>query len=379
MLGERMGRLEILRFFTADIGCVMNLTSEARTKIRRSRLGFSLVELLVVIAIIGILVAMLLPAVQQVRETARRSICGSRLRQHVLALHMFHDAEGQFPAAHLVGSNMRNSFYGGGFGFYERQSPPGGEVLCVDRAFCSRHDGPPLCPVKGAFWSWMFRTSPFIEMQTLQDHATVSTSCRDSPWRQKLPDGDWLMSVTGPLFVCPSDSRSYEPARVQGIEVALTSYLGVSGRNQFVESGGQDGVLFVNSSVRLSQIIDGSSNTLLVGERPPSNDRVFGWQWAGFGDSGFGATDVVLGVHERVERPTGVSDYFRPGAANDPGSTHRYHFWSFHPGGGQWALADGSVRFITYESDGPESETEGGAETVLQRLASIDGGEVSGF
>ena len=357
----------------------MNRAIKMRRMSRGSSEGFSLVELLVVIAIIGILIGMLLPAVQQVREAARRSICGSRLRQHVLALHMLHDAEGQFPAAHLVGSNMRNSFYGGGNGFFERQPPPGGEVPCSDLARCTNHIGPPLCPVKGAFWSWMFRTSPFIEMQTLQDHATVTTSCGDYPWRQKLPDGDWLMGVTGPLFVCPSDSRSYENANVQGIEVALTSYLGVSGRNQFVESGGQNGVLFVNSSVRLSHILDGSSNTLVVGERPPSNDRVFGWQWAGFGDSGFGASDVVLGVHERVERPTGVSDFFRPGTADDDGSTHRYHFWSFHPGGGQWAIADGSVRFITYDSDSSEGEVGGSEETVLSRLASINGGEVNGF
>lgn len=357
----------------------MNHFSKMRRSIRHVRRGFSLVELLVVIAIIGILIGMLLPAVQQVREAARRSICGSRLRQHVLALHMLHDAEGQFPAAHLVGSNMRNSFVGGGTDFFERQPPPGGEVLCSDLLNCSRHDGPPRCPVRGAFWSWMFRTAPFIEMQTLQDHATVSTSCRDSPWRQQLPNGEWLMSVTGPLFTCPSDSRNYEAAVVQGIEVALTSYLGVSGKNQFVESEGQDGVLFVNSSVRLSQIHDGSSNTLVVGERPPSNDRVFGWQWAGFGDSGFGATDVVLGVHERVERPTGVSDFFRPGTAEDPGNTHRYHFWSFHPGGGQWAVADGSVRFIAYESDGPEGDNEGAVEMLLERLASIDGGELTEF
>jgi hypothetical protein len=100
--------------------------------------------------------------------------------------------------------------------------------------------------------------------------------------------------------------------------------------------GGQDGILYVNAAVRITQIGDGTSNTLLVGERPPSNDLYFGWMWAGSGKYPFfGTTDVVLGVREVTNGvPNGPRDYFRPGSLNDPQNIHRYHFWSLHPGGG---------------------------------------------
>jgi prepilin-type processing-associated H-X9-DG protein len=192
---------------------------------------------------------------------------------------------------------------------------------------------------------------------------------------------------------CPSDGRSHlvnDDYNSEGGRAALTAYLGVSGRDQFRETipgtgdpsptaklRGQDGLLYVNSGVKITSITDGTSNTLLVGERPPSNNLLYGWMWAGSGDFPyFGATDVVLGVRERAESPTAAPDFFRPGNLNDPQDLHRYHFWSLHPGGAMWLMADGSVRFITYSVGTQTVGVQSGINvSLLEAMASRDGGE----
>jgi prepilin-type processing-associated H-X9-DG protein len=218
------------------------------------------------------------------------------------------------------------------------------------------------------------RIAPFIEIDNLYKTADLKAW----PWWQTLPSGETVMSVECKLFKCPSDIRAglkyVDPGNPNNV-AALTSYLGVTGKNQFREAGGQDGILYVNSSVKITSITDGTSNTLLVGERPPSNNLVYGWQWAGAGDlPHFGTSDVVLGVRERYLTPGADPDFFRPGEINDPDDKHRYHYWSLHPGGGNWLFADGSVRFITYSAGTayiPGSTTV----TILEALASRSGGE----
>ena len=86
--------------------------------------------------------------------------------------------------------------------------------------------------------------------------------------------------------------------------------------------------------------------------------------------------DVVLGVHERAGSPTAATDFFRRGTANDPNNLHRLHFWSYHPGGAQWALADGSVRLLTYAVDGKKNSSTGDPPTVLESMATRGNGEV---
>ena len=333
---------------------------------RRYRRGFTLVELLVVIAIIGILVGLLLPAVQAAREAARRMQCTNNLKQQVLAMHNHHDTFNRFPAAHLMGVTWYHSF--------RRNPPPGGFTRNASGTFSSY-------PAEGPWWSWMTRILPFIEGNNLFnafDKRGVAAA-----WAWDPPVNLPLHRNINPTFVCPSDPRGGQlsPREPNGLQSALSSYLGVTGTNQFQEAGGQDGILFVNAAVKMAMITDGTSNTLIVGERPPSSSLNYGWQWAGSGDSPyFGACDVVLGVHERAERPTATPDFFRPGAVQDPNDIHRYHFWSLHPGGGNWALADGSVRFISYSSSAaqriPASATEVVVPNVLQAMASRSDGSV---
>ncbi len=294
------------------------------TRFRMRRRGFTLVELLVVIAIIGILVGLLLPAVQAAREAARRMQCGNNLKQQVLAMHNHHDTFKRFPAALQIGQTWYSTT--------ARNPPPSGVA-----ANGYPNDGP--------FFSWMYHILPFVEGSTLYN----SFNRTQWPWWQG-PSGKRWNAVINPTFVCPSDNRGGTVWDGGADKAALTSYMGVTGTNQFREAAGQDGILFVNAKVRMGDITDGTSNTLCIGERPPSSTLDYGWQWAGSGDFPyFGATDVVLGVHER-SAISALPDFFRPGKIQDPQDLHRYHFWSLHPGGGNWALADGSVRFISYSS-----------------------------
>ncbi len=314
-----------------------------------TRCGFTLVELLVVIAIIGILVALLLPAIQAARETARRTQCVNNLKQQAMGMHSFHDTYRRFPSAHQVMPGIYCTTYA-------CDPPPGG---LASNGY----------PVEGPFWSWTMRIAPYIEMNSLYD----SVNLHAWPWWQPYPDGTDPNGHVCDTFVCPSDVRGGIQASIGTNTVALTSYLGVTGRNQFKEAGGQDGILYVNSSVRMAGILDGTSSTLMIGERPPSTSEVYGWQWAGAGDDPhFGATDVVLGVHERPLAPTATPDFFRLGTIHDPTDIHRYHFWSLHPGGANWALADGSVRFITYEAGGPQNTS---SPTIVEAMATRAGGE----
>lgn len=325
------------------------------------RHAYTLIELLVVIAIIGVLVSLLLPAVQAAREASRRARCVNNLKQLGLGLHMHHDSYLRFPAAHLIGTNWYSS--------YQRNPPPGGVTPGS------------TYPREGPFWSWATRIAPFIEQGNLYEAFDKRGVPAAWPWWQYHPEtGVGLQETIAPSFVCPSDLRGglLSQPTAAGDRAALTSYLGVSGRNQFLEAGGQDGMLFVNSSIRVSDVMDGLSNTLLVGERPPSNDLQFGWIWAGAGEyPHFGAADVVLGVFERPLSPEAMPDFYRPGRVKDPGSLHRYHFWSLHPGGANWLFSDGSVRFLSYFAGGPQDLSGQAYEpTIIESMATRARSEV---
>jgi prepilin-type processing-associated H-X9-DG protein len=152
----------------------------------------------------------------------------------------------------------------------------------------------------------------------------------------------------------------------RGFRVALTSYVGVLGTN----FRNPDGVLFLDSQVRIADIGDGTSHTIMAGERPPSADFWYGWWYAGVGQWGTGSADMFLGAREINAGwffLTGCAAgpfHFGPGRPDEQCDT--LHFWSLHSGGGNFLLADGSVRFLSYEAD-----------EILPALASRSGGESS--
>ncbi|MCI0376158.1 MAG: DUF1559 domain-containing protein [Gemmataceae bacterium] len=226
-----------------------------------------------------------------------------------LALHGFHDTYKYFPPAHSAPT------------YYASLPPP---------------------PAKDSNWfiSWMARILPHIE----QDNVHRLVNYKAWPWWQH-PVNETSIKI----YICPSDTRGEIILQYGPDKVALTDYLGVSGTDQLAFNG----ILHVNGRVKMTGISDGTSNTFLVGERPPSYTSEYGWWFAGSGDAPyFGATDVVLGVNE-IKDPLGtkaVRDIWRPGSLNDPIDEHRWHYWSLHTGGGNFLLADGSVRFVTYSA-----------------------------
>lgn len=286
--------------------------------------AFSLVELIVSMAIIGLLVALLLPAVQSVRQAAQKTRCANNLRQIGLALHHDHDLRGAFP--------------------------PG----------CSYNGGRDSMP----HVSWCTRILPLLERDDLWRDA-VAAFAQARFFETVPPHGGLGIVLDG--YVCPADDAAHVPWDFRAFQVAYTDYLGVEGTDQTR----RDGVLFLDSRVKLADIADGTANTLLAGERPPSGKMYFGWRYAGWGQAKDGSAEAHLGARERATHESLVrcpadANRFRAGRFEE--QCDNLHFWSYHPGGGHFLLCDGSVRFLRYEAD-----------AVLPALVTRAGGEVAAW
>jgi prepilin-type N-terminal cleavage/methylation domain-containing protein/prepilin-type processing-associated H-X9-DG protein len=338
--------------------------AERRKDSRMNRRGFTLVELLVVIAIIAILIALLLPAVQKVRESANALQCKNKLKQMGVALHGYAAEHKIFPPALVIVPNP----------------PPGPPVQNPDGTFTQ----PPkdwtqlLQPPPDKYWyfSWETRILPWVEQKDLYDkvkwqswawwqHPLNETSL-GIYWCNSDPRPDMVINYFDTSIATATDGNGklLNPTYT-GDLVALSEYLGINGTDQLAFNG----ILYPNSRVSFRMISDGTSNTLLVGERPPSVDDVYGWWFAGSGQPpmSFGATDVVLGTNELIAADSSTNrDVFRPGSINDPANTHRWHFWSQHNGGSNFLFADGSVHFLAYDI----------GQDTFNSLGTRNGGEI---
>jgi len=314
--------------------------SSRKSQVRR---GFTLIELLVVIAIIAILIGLLLPAVQKIRDAANRIKCANNLKQMGLALHNYHDTYGTLPPGVVTTA--------------------GGSAT-----------GPNYHP----YWSWMAEMMPFYEQDNLYRQADTFARSGTSSNYQYWPWGGFWLSPPTPAnpalgmivktLICPADTR--QNAKISGTQagiepnssVAFTGYLGVASGAEGNENYGGNasdntvsknllGILYWASNTKLADVTDGLTNTLMVGERPPSKDLYYGWWFAGAGWDGSGEGDVVLGARsikyaQSLSCDPNVYAHFKAGQIKD--ACDQAHFWSLHSGGGNFLLGDGSVRFVTY-------------------------------
>ncbi|MFG0335767.1 MAG: DUF1559 domain-containing protein [Maioricimonas sp. JB049] len=272
---------------------------------RAARSGFTLIELLVVIAIIAILIALLLPAVQQAREAARRSTCKNNLKQFGLAMHNYHDTHGVFP-----------------IGFVGR---PGSGWQCSQM---SNGDPPPDNDYNS--WGWGTYILPFIDQAPLYN-ALQPDGCR-MPNSDALFNGEMLLRQTLPVYTCPSD-----------VGPATNPFFHNYSKSNYVVN---EQFSNTNTSVRMRDVLDGTSNTLLIAERrlrpDPAGQRFGGamiWGRANTSDA-----SNKLRVNFPINTPTATTS--NSGFSGDSGCT-RHGASSTHVGGAHFLMADGAVRFIS--------------------------------
>jgi prepilin-type processing-associated H-X9-DG protein len=294
--------------------------------------------------------------------------CVNNLKQIGLGLHAYHDMKGTLPPALLEPT----------------QTAP---------------------KVDYPFISWLTRLLPFVEQpalyKSMQDAfaAQAAQGTMLYPWTDPPHIG---LSTVVPTYKCPADSREYSAQFITagpdslptGITIAFTAYLAVNGRNLRTS----DGMIYWNSRVVFTDVTDGLSNTMMVGERPPSSDLIFGWWYAAAGQwdnfysplHNSGSCGVDLGAAEfnikgnslpeldacatgpyafgQLYVPAGSA----PGQFNGVGSIlnpcDTFHFWSLHSGGSNFLFGDGAVRFINYDTP----------TAIMSALSTRAGGEPMG-
>ena len=307
--------------------------------------GFTLVELLVVIAIIGILIALLLPAVQVAREAARRLQCSNNCKQIGLALLNFHDSHGKFP--------------------------PGA-------TWVEPHTG----WVDGYGFGWRMFILPFLEETAI--YGQVDLECAGAGDMDYGCNARTLSGVAPSVFICPSSSmKRFSRHKQTKADTALADYGGIAGaddqdpkgRYLGVGRGGNthafNGILFANSKVSIGHVLDGTTNTIMVGEQSDWSFNRIGGQidcrssgihgaWIGTfivdqQDMGDWASNRVFNTIT-IGRPLGTrfclfigdfsgTPWYTGGRVT--GGDNRTPIVSAHPGGAHLLFADGSVHFFS--------------------------------
>ncbi len=282
---------------------------------RHHKRGFTLVELLVVIAIIGILIALLLPAVQAAREAARRMQCSNNMKQLGLAAHNYMSAHGHFPP--------------GAYWLHENIGAPGGLLVVL---------------------------LPYIESGALLDNFSFARAA------VKYPNVE-IAEQHIPTYRCPSESGENEFDELftaAGGRFVNSNYVGVMGAEETV-SGAHfeeghcgryyiDGVFYPNSEVKARDISDGLANTLAFGER---TYQLRAWASGAYhyGDT---TSHVCVYSAKNVRWPINSDSsmlYFRDKGPPFTCVFNDLYFGSRHPGGAQFCFADGSVHFVNETID----------------------------
>jgi prepilin-type processing-associated H-X9-DG protein/prepilin-type N-terminal cleavage/methylation domain-containing protein len=297
------------------------------TRIHRS--AFTLIELLVVISIIALLVALLLPAVQAARESARRGQCVNNLKQIGLALHNYHSSQQIFPPGYVSNFDASGNDTGPG-------------------------------------WGWAAMLLPQIEQKPLFDSVNFNLPIEDvsNPTSR-------LTQMT--VFLCPSDSappvwwaltRDSSGVPLQNIcQVASASYVGMYGTSDPGIDG--DGIFFRDGNIGIPNITDGTAQTIAAGERAYALG-VATWVGSVTGTSLFPLTNDGVG-YPRVESAPGMI-LGHAGGNVGPGDPRGEvnQFYSLHPGGVNFLFADGHVAFLKTTM----------SFQVFQALATRAGGEM---
>lgn len=297
---------------------------------RRVRHGFTLIELLVVIGIISILIALLLPAVQQAREAARRAACRNNLKQIGLALHNYEETHRVFPPGWIVGSP---------------HAPTSRAAASSKIDESMDHEN---------YFAWSALILPYLEHGNLYEQFDFHLDMNKGVNRA-------LVATVIDGYRCPSDPYpATYTSPTTDVRLSVSNYPGVAGRETCEPSG--SGVFGMNSSTRIRDIIDGASNTFLAGERvggQPLDDRIPVWSGVYLTESFGKNLEVVVGWTAIPLNRTLLSEH---------------GFSSWHIGGAHFLLCDGSVRYVNSSIDVGSKENPG----IYQNLSTIGGYEPTG-